>query len=475
MTLVGRFGSTAIGLLSIIVLSRLLAPSDFGIVAMATAFVALGEIIRDSGLTSAAIQAKSLTRAQRDNLWWLSTGLGITVGVVFAAFSPVIAWFFGEPMVKWVCLALSLTFMMNGATTQHRAILARSLKFTATSIADIASAVAGLIAAVVAALLGAGLWALVIQSLTSGLISMISVIAIGGWVPRRYSRAAPMRSLLGFGIPMFATAVVQYAAANLDSIILGRMLGPEVLGTYNRAVRISRQPLNAIRGPLGVVALSTLSKQQHDVRLIAKYARVGQTLLGYPLLFIAGFIALFAPEVTYLFLGEGWENAAVYVSLIVVGEGLNTLSSTGGWVYSAMGRTRKLLGYTVFSAGVRIALLVSLGVPFGAIGVACACAVSPLVLWPISLLWAGRATGVDMRPLLVNSFRIFAVSAFAFGPAALTLQSVDWGSTARIASGVALVLCGLLVCALVPAVRRDAKDLSRVLRLAIDSRAARPE
>jgi PST family polysaccharide transporter len=467
VSLTGRFGTTVVGLLSIAVMSRLLTPADFGIVAMATTFMALGEIFRDSGLTNAAIQAKDLSRGQRDNLWWINTGLGLAVGMAFALASPTIARFFHEPMVVWVSLALAVTFVMSGATTQHRASLVREMRFTAMALADVVSSAVGLVAAIIAALLGAGLWSLVTQTLVSGLVSTSAVLVIGGWVPRRYSRNEDMRGLLRFGIPMFGTAIVQYAASNLDSILLGRLLGSEILGEYNRAVRVARQPLNAIRSPLSIVALSTLSKQQNDTRLLARYAQAGQVLMGYPLVLISGLLAIYSFEAVNFFLGPGWDSASTYLALIAIGEGLNTLAMTGGWIYSAMGRARALLTYTLVSASVRITLLLALGIQFGAVGAATACAVAPIILWPLSLMWAGRATGVRTAPLIANSYKIVAVAGVCLAPSAIVLHLVDWTSATRLSFGIPVTLAMIAICSLVPSVRRDYSQITRALGLAL--------
>lgn len=470
MSLIGRFGTTLIGLVSIAVLSRLLSPSDFGILAMATTFIALGEVFRDSGLTSAAIQAKSLSRGQRDNLWWINTGLGLAVGIAFALASPALAWFFQEPLVLWVSLALATTFIMSGATTQHRASLARDMRFTATSIADVAAAAIALIVAVVAALMGAGLWSLVIQTLVSGLFSLVAIMLIGGWLPGRYSRNVNMRGLLRFGIPMTGVAFVQYVAGNLDSILLGRLLGAEVLGAYNRAVRVARQPLNAVRSPLSVVALSTLSKQQGESHLMVRYARAGQVVLGYPLVFLAGLLAIFSTEVVSIFLGPGWGGVDTYLTLIAIGEGLNTLAMTGGWLYSATGKTRELLNYTLVSAGVRIILLLVLGFGYGATGAAAAYALAPIILWPLSLVWVGRATGLKTGSLIASSYRIVAVVGACLAPTALLFHYIEWNSTERLCFGLPLSLCLLAMCSLAPAVRKDYSQLLRAFQLAVQRR-----
>jgi PST family polysaccharide transporter len=140
---------------------------------------------------------------------------------------------------------------------------------------------------------------------------------------------------------------------------------------------------------------------------------------------------------------------------------------TGGWIYSAMGRARALLTYTLVSASVRITLLLALGIQFGAVGAATACAVAPIILWPLSLMWAGRATGVRTAPLIANSYKIVAVAGVCLAPSAIVLHLVDWTSATRLSFGIPVTLAMIAICSLVPSVRRDYSQITRALGLAL--------
>src|SRR5690606_2981688 len=108
----------AVNVVSLVLLARILAPEAFGILAMAMVTAGLADLLRDFGLSSAAVQAPQLSRAQASNLFWLNLGLGAAATAAFAALAPVLAWTYRTPEVAAVVLALAPMFLINGASTQ---------------------------------------------------------------------------------------------------------------------------------------------------------------------------------------------------------------------------------------------------------------------------------------------------------------------------------------------------------------------
>ena len=122
---------------SLILLARLLTPEDFGIVAMVVAITGAADLIRDFGLSLAAVQAKQLSDAERTNLFWANTGIGFVCCVVVSAAAPLIVWIYDKPELLPIVFAVAGVFIVSGAATQFRAELMRSLRFTALSTTDV--------------------------------------------------------------------------------------------------------------------------------------------------------------------------------------------------------------------------------------------------------------------------------------------------------------------------------------------------
>ncbi len=129
-------------MLSTVVLARLLPPADFGLVAMVMAILGYFRIFNDAGLSVATIQRQDITHAQISNLFWINVILSAAAGLLFAASAPAIAWFFREPQLVNITLALAATFLLSGLTVQHMALLNRQMRFTSIAMIQIVSMLA---------------------------------------------------------------------------------------------------------------------------------------------------------------------------------------------------------------------------------------------------------------------------------------------------------------------------------------------
>src|ERR1043166_3606811 len=158
---------------STIVLARLLAPEDFGLVAMVAPFIGFLAFFRDSGLQMATVQRETIHHAQVSTLFWLNLGLGFVLMLLLAAASPAIARFFARGELTWITLAYALNMVIGGASIQHAALLSRRMALTKLSIAAIAGQVIGLAAAVMGALLGLRYGALVAMAIAATLVQPV--------------------------------------------------------------------------------------------------------------------------------------------------------------------------------------------------------------------------------------------------------------------------------------------------------------
>lgn len=471
-TLGAQGARIALQLLSVVILARLLTPHDYGLLAIVLVAVGLGEIFRDFGLTSASIQAPQLSAGQRDNLFWINA----LIGAVLAALLFALSWPLGEltglaelvGITQW----LALVFVLNGLATQHRASLMRAVRLKPLAVVDVLSAAIALGVAVAVASLGGGYWSLVVQQLCSALVSLLGVVIVGRWMPRWYSAAHDIRAMVAFGWHLVAANLVQYAASQVDTVLIAARFGTSPLGLYNRAAQVVLAPLSQVRSPLQAVALPVLARVQEDQPRFEAYLKGAQLALGYllgiPLALAAG---LAEPLVTIM-LGSAWADAAPLLRMFAIAGLLTTLSYVGYWVYLARGLGTQLLRYTIVTAVLKIACI-AVGSSFGLVGVAVAFAVHPAIAWPISLLWLSRATPLPTRALFEGAARVFAVAILAGVPAWLVgSAAASLGPLLAVGAGVAAGLVAAAAALLLPVFRRDARALRSFVRLMVRRRSA---
>lgn len=466
LTLGAQGAKILIQVASVVVLARLLTPHDYGLIAMVVAIIGVGEIFRDFGLSAAAIQARTLSRHQRDNLFWLNTAIGVVLTAAVYASAGLLALVYGEDELIPIAQALSLTFLFNGLATQYRADLIRNLRFASLARADVAAPAIALAAAIIAAVNGLGFWALVVQQLAQALVLLAVLAVAAGWLPGLPRRGVPMRGLVKFGWNLVASQLVGYVSNNLDSVLIGVRFGAGPLGIYNRAFQLLMTPLGQIRSPLTTVALPVLTRLANDDRRFGEYVARGQLALGYTVVAALGIVVGTADPLTLLFLGERWVDVAPILRLLAVAGIFQILAFVGYWVYVSRGLTGDLLRYSLVSAAIKVTCIL-VGSLWGVIGIAAGYALAPALSWPISLWWLSRRTTIPVRRLYTGAFRIVAmvvVASAASGAVAFALEG--WGTVGQISIACAVQAAVYLTAAwLVPPIRRDLVSVLAMIRM----------
>jgi PST family polysaccharide transporter len=223
---------------STVVLARLLTPRDFGLVAMVTAVTGFLTIFRHAGLATPTIQREHITHAQVSNLFWVNLCVSGICMVIAAALAPVLAWFYHNPRLVAITLALSVTFLIGGFRVQHLALLRRQLRFKALAIIDVGSMALGVAVAIVMAVMGFGYWSLVGLSLATELGSFILTGSISQWRPQWPSRRSGVRPLLTFGLHQTAASLIFSVARSSDTLLVGRFYGAGAVGLYTRGAAL---------------------------------------------------------------------------------------------------------------------------------------------------------------------------------------------------------------------------------------------
>ncbi|WP_375426334.1 lipopolysaccharide biosynthesis protein [uncultured Friedmanniella sp.] len=456
----------------VVLLARLLTPGDYGLVAMVTAVIGVAEIFRDFGLSTAAIQAKTLSHAQRDNLFWINTAAGAAFTILVFFCAPLIAMLYGRPELVQLTHVLSFVFVLNGLGTQYRADLNRRLRFTALAAVDIAAPAVALALAVVAALAGAGFWALAVQQIVLSVVLLIGNGWTAHWVPRR-PRPAPMRELFTFGWKWAGSVFIGYLGNNVDSLTIGTRFGSVSLGLYNRAFQLLMTPLGQLRGPTTKVALPVLARLTEDRDASHRYLMRGQAALGLTLVIGLGLVIGAAEPITSIFLGAQWTSVEPILRLLAVAGIFQTLAYVGLWIYLAHGLTTELLQYTVISVSIKVGCIL-LGSTWGVIGVAWGFALAPAISWPLSFWWLSRKSTVTVRPLIMQALRISALTAAV---AAGSYGACEWASAGgrwlQLPAGIlgAAAVYALAFLA-VPVYRRDVTGVVQIVRSGLQRKAA---
>jgi O-antigen/teichoic acid export membrane protein len=383
---------------SMIALARLVMPRDFGLVGMVTAFTGFLGLLRDGGLSMAAIQRSDITEGQISTLFWINLAVGGMLAALCALAGPVLVRFYGEPRLSGIALVIGLGFIFNGAATQHRALLQRALRFKALAAIDTVSLVLTIALAVGTAAAGAGYWAIVLMTIGVPAAGVVGAWLSTRWVPGRPRRGTGVGSMLRYGGAITLNNIIVYVAYNTDKVLLGRFWGAEALGIYGRAYQLINIPIENLNGSVGLVAFPALSRMQHDPVRLREYFLKGYDVFQCLILPIAAGCLLFADDIVTVFLGPKWSQAAGIFRLLAPTVLAFALVNPLAWVIFAAGRTVRALKISLCIVPTLV-VGYGLGMSAGPQGVALGFSLAMLLLVVPITVWAIRDTAISLTDI----------------------------------------------------------------------------
>lgn len=458
ITVAAQVTKLGLGLISAVVLARLLTPEDFGLVAMVGSITGFLVIFQDAGLSMATIQKVEITHAQVSNLFWINMGVSATLSLLVAALSPLVAWFYRDPRLVAVTLALAGAFAVSGAVVQHRALLSRRMWFKAVALIDISSAVVGVLVGIAMACLKCGYWSLVGMQLTIPLAQLALTLRVSGWRPQRPTRGSGTWSLLQFGASLTVASVFRSFTSGMDSLLIGRWYGAVAVGLYNRAAVLLIRPVDQLTGPFAAVFIPILSRLQGDP---ARYRKVFLQAYGAVTLLcftVTGlFMALSRPVVLVL-LGPKWESVIPIFAWFTVGGLSLPLYCVVICLLNTQGRGKDILTTGLIVSAATVGSIVA-GLPFGPVGVAASLSsVWLLVRLPVLYYIVGRRGPVRTADLWEAPLRSMPSWVVVFGATYFTRRLLS----PNIAPILQLCFCtpvglmaGVLVTLGAPSQRRE--------------------
>ncbi|KXF75872.1 succinoglycan transporter [Paramesorhizobium deserti] len=368
----------ALQFLSVVILARLLAPEDFGLIASVGPIVAFVGLFQNLGLQQAVIQRKEIDQRQLNQVFWLSVLVGLCCTAVVAALAPAVAAFYGDARMTGITIAAGLPLFFGSLAALPFALMNRQLQFGQLAINDVITALAGLLTVIAAALAGMGYWSLVLGPAVSAIVALAAAWRAAKWKPDRPVLGVDS-DIISFGANLTGFNIVNFFSRNLDNILIGKYSGAVELGYYDRAYKLLLFPLQNINQPLTRVMIPLLSRIQDDkARFRDIYMRTNWLLAAVTIPGIAA-LTLTSGQVVGLLFGERWLAVAPIFAWLGIAGLIQPISSTTGWIFICQGQTKTMFRWGIYSSLTTVLSFV-VGLQWGAVGVAAAYAISGYVL-----------------------------------------------------------------------------------------------
>jgi O-antigen/teichoic acid export membrane protein len=429
-----------------VALSRLVSPTEFGLVALAAILIELLGSVSDGGVSEAAVRHPTLDQDQASTAFWLILAFGIMGGVCAVALAPLAAHMFKTPSVAPVIVLMASTLVISPLGSVHIARVTRALGFRKLAMWNLASNVVAGLFGIWLAFQGFGVWAIAARSVVST-TGMVLLAWIGSpWRPSFAIDRRAARDFLGLGSQLLGARVIGQVNARGVELIAGLVIAPAAVGF----LRVGAQCLNLLTqltiAPLTQISMPLLARSIGDPALyedaVSRVARLSAVVI-YPVFFGAMAISSLAFPIVF---GAHWSLSGIVMPILcalAIPLQANLLINA---VLVAQGQGKLILKWTILQACIGLPLAL-LGGTFGLFALVALTVLRSYIMLPIGLTWLRRHAGTPALGLIRPSLRPFAAAlAMAVVVIGLKLALIDH-MDARILLGL-LVLVGMAVFAI---------------------------
>ncbi|MCH8556538.1 MAG: lipopolysaccharide biosynthesis protein [Balneolia bacterium] len=400
-------GQNIVAFFSSMVLARLIAPEEFGLLAIAMLFVGLGMIISNQGITPALVQKKDLTDENIRASFLLSLLAGILVFSIIWLLAPQAALFFNEGRAENVIRAIGFIFILNGVSAVGRGLLMRKFRYKPLFFIEVGAFLFGYGAgSITFALMGYGVWSLVWGVLLQYTIMAIAFLAYVRIPVIPVINGGEYGKLFRFGGGVSLLSFLNYSAMNVDKLIIGRFLDSRELGYYSKAFGLMQVPVMAFSYAIGSVSMSAFSTIQHETE---KLKRAYLKAVNILFLIVAPLSVIMVISAEYLVLGvygPDWVGAVEAFRILSIGIIFKMFFGISGSMAKATNNvfqeTKRQLVFALSVGGLSLLLI-----PYGVEGVAASVTIASLIFFILMTQLALRichATFSEFMGMLKNGF-----------------------------------------------------------------------
>ncbi|MBK7727673.1 MAG: lipopolysaccharide biosynthesis protein [Gammaproteobacteria bacterium] len=374
---------------AVMVLARLLTPSDFGVIAMLSIVVGIAGVLWDGGFSAALIQRQQVSHVDESTVFWCNLGVGALLALTLCGAAPFIADFYRLPILEPLTRVMALVVLFGALGAIHSTLLTRQLDFRTQAKVSVLASILSAVVAIALAWQGFGVWSLAAQSVVFAVTATALLWWLHRWRPALRCSRESLYRLSGFGGYHLGSSLLEVIYSRLYTLILGRLYGAHVLGLYNNAEVTKQMPVGFIGGLLARVALPMFSAVAGDVEMLRRGVQLsvrGLMLLSAPVLL--GIVALAEPLVLLMF-GRQWLASVPILRILCIAGLLYPLHAINLHALMAQGHSRLMFRLELAKKTIGI-LLIALGSMYGVMGIAWSQVAFSLIAFGINTRFTGR-------------------------------------------------------------------------------------
>ena len=358
-----NLSTQVMGFIIQIVLARLLLPSDFGLIALTSTFITILNVIISTSFTSALVQQKTITEDDKSSMFFLSVFVGIVLYLLVYLISPFLANFYKEDLLIDVLRIQGISLIVASLFSVHTALIQRNLEFKKSLFASLLAVSFQGIVGIFLALKGAGVWAIVLGSLTQNITNCIMLFLLCRWIPKPRVSFDSIKRMTSFSSKVLLGNLLNTIFNSAKTLIIGRVYDNDTVGYCNKGNQFPNTVMTGFDGAMTTVLFSSLSKIQDDKKRLVSYLRRGIKIsLTVCVPMLCGMAAIADPMIRIL-LTDKWAGAIPFV-MIECAICLTWPLSARAQALNAIGLSGTNLVINIFTKTISLLLLFA-SIPFG--------------------------------------------------------------------------------------------------------------
>ncbi len=423
-----RCAAQGVQLLVTLVLARILEPQDFGALTLVMVFLNIALVFVQSGFGTALVQKAAVTNGEFTTVLLFSAGLGGVLALGILAAAPWVSLFFHYPELTPVIRVLALTLPLGGVSHVLQSYVTRRMEFRKIFVATLIGSSASAVLSISAALRGLGLWSLVIQQLSSQIISASVLYVISGFRVGKRTPLSSMRGIFSYGWRLLVSGLIDSIYGNLYTLVIGRTFSSVDVGYFDRGRQFPALIITNVNATIQSVAFPALARRQSDPPRVKEMTRRLVKTGTYVIFPCMAGLALISEPLVRLLLTEKWLPAVPYLRYYCLIYALWPVFTANLQAISAMGRSDIFLRLEVIKKALGVAIL-CVTLPMGLRAMMIGSCVNAV----LGLFVNAAPNGRLMRYSLAELFADMAQPAVLTALMAAGIRGAGWGTAAVLA------------------------------------------
>jgi O-antigen/teichoic acid export membrane protein len=332
-----------------IILARLLFPADFGIIGMITIFLELSQRLQGAGLGESLIRKKTGEQEEYNFVFYYGLSVGLICYAVLFILSPAIAAFYSEPQLVLIIRIIAINLILTPLRGINQVQLVKQLKFNQIAKIEVTTSICAGLIAIYLAYTGWGVWSLVLQHISLGLISLCLFLATNFWIPSAKLDYQKSRQLFSFGSKFMVSNFIQVGFRNIYYVVIGKQYTAAILGSYTQGMKLVRLPSNSINAIVTTVSFPVFAQVHEDKLWYRKAFQKNLRLLSFINFSLMFTLAAMADPLIPFLLSEKWVATIPFFQILVVVGLVDPVKSLFTNVLKVEGHGGQLIRYVLFS------------------------------------------------------------------------------------------------------------------------------